>query len=68
MEGFMRVRLFTSVASLDGSWPTGIRDIPDQLARELLDGGLAAKVPGRKSGKGEDAGDAGEEKDDDQTG
>ena len=37
----MKVRLLTAVASAEGSWGTGIRDLPDKLAKELIAGGLA---------------------------
>jgi len=37
----MIVKLLTAVSGLDGSWGTGIHDLPDKLAAELVAGGLA---------------------------
>lgn len=39
----MKVRLFTDVATAQGSWATGIRDLPDSLASELIAARLACK-------------------------
>jgi hypothetical protein len=40
----MKVRLFTSVSSAQGSWGPGFRDLPDKLAGELIAGKLACKA------------------------
>jgi hypothetical protein len=54
MEEWMKVYLFTSVASAEGSWANGIRDLPKALAQELLAGKLACKpsaAPGGNKGR-----------------
>jgi len=47
----MKVKLLTSVSSAEGSWATGVRDIPDELAEELLAAGLAEPAAGDDAAK-----------------
>jgi len=47
----MKVKLLTAVSCVAGSWSNGIRDLPDTLAREMLDAGLAEPVDGNDAAK-----------------
>jgi len=47
----MKVKLLTSVSSAAGSWATGVRDLPDDLAEEMLAAGLAEPVDGNDAAK-----------------
>jgi hypothetical protein len=50
----MRVKLKTSVSGPAGSWAPGIRDLPDELADEMLEAGYAELLPDSGQGKDDD--------------
>jgi hypothetical protein len=52
----MRVKLKTSVSGPAGSWSPGIRDLPDELADEMLEAGFAELIEDQIE-KGDPAGE-----------